>query len=191
MVPSGFGLGDVPPWRLFDSMAFSAPCAGVAAARTSALVVRDRMFKITLAGMPVAGRERAVEVPDLDEVAEGGVGLVRERLVAVVAVERRHGLEVRSALQPAGQRERPGAAPVRVAGRAPRSAGECRSPGARGSAGAWRGGCRAGTCRCNRGSGPGGAGSRWAGSRATRCDDRSRTSAPIAGPRRVPGRWEA
>src|ERR1700722_13107227 len=120
-------------------MAFSTPCAGVAAARTSALVIRDRMFKITLAGMPVAGRERAVEVPDLDEVAEGGVGLVRERLVAVVAVERRHGLEVRSALQPAGQRERPGAAPVRVAGRAPRSAGECRSPGARGSTGAWRG----------------------------------------------------
>src|ERR1700733_7626786 len=74
--------------------------------------------------MAVAGRERTRVIADLDEVAEGRVGLVGAGLVAVVAVERRHRLEVEGELQARWGGQRPGAAPVRVGGRAGATAGE-------------------------------------------------------------------
>ena len=46
------------------------------------------MLEVALPGMPVAGRERAGVVADLDQVAEGHVGIVGVRLVPVIAVER-------------------------------------------------------------------------------------------------------
>src|ERR1700722_1950795 len=115
LVPAGFGLGDVPAARLLDPVAFAAPGAGVAATGSAALVVGDRMLEVAVAGVAGAGRERAGVVADLDKVAEGGVGLVGVRLVAVVTVVGRDRRDVQGALQARWDGQRPGAAPVRVA----------------------------------------------------------------------------
>ncbi len=78
---------------------------------------------------------------------------------------------------------------VALAGARP-SALVVRAPRAR-SRSLWHAGSRSGTCRCGRGPGPGGGGCRWAGTRATRCGDHSRTWAPAPGrtvSSRPPGR---
>src|SRR5277367_4910273 len=59
--------------------------------------------------MPVAGRERARSVPDLDQVAEPVAGLVAVRFKAVVALQRGHRVQAYGELAAAGQGERPGA----------------------------------------------------------------------------------
>jgi hypothetical protein len=56
-------------------------------------------------------------VPDLDEVAQGVIGLVCVGLMAMVALHCGHGFQTNGAFQAPGQREPPGAAPVRVARR--------------------------------------------------------------------------
>ena len=117
LVPSRSGLGDCPAGRLLDSMAFSAPGAGVARARPAALVVGHRVFEVALPGVPVAGRERAGLVADLDQVPQLVVGLVGVGLVAMVALVGGHGFQWHGELSAAGQGECPGGAPVRVARR--------------------------------------------------------------------------
>ena len=76
MVPAGFGLGDFPAGCLFDLVAGAGACAGVAAARSSALVVGDGVLEVGLSRVAGAGRQGALVVADLDQVAEHVVGLV-------------------------------------------------------------------------------------------------------------------
>ena len=87
---AGPWLGDGPAGRLFDPVAPAASRAGVARARSSAFVVGNGVLEVGFSGVAGAGRERAVAVSDLDQVAEGVVGLVGVRLVGVVAREGGH-----------------------------------------------------------------------------------------------------
>ena len=75
------------------------------------------MLEVGLFGGAGAGREGALAVADLDEVAEGVAGLVGVRLPPVVAVIGGDGLERDGVLQAAGQGDGPGPAPGRVARR--------------------------------------------------------------------------
>ena len=61
------------------------------------------MLKVAVPGVPVAGRERAGVVADLDQVPEAVVGLVAVRLVAVVAFQRGHGFQAHGQFPPVGQ----------------------------------------------------------------------------------------
>src|SRR5512146_158999 len=84
-MPAGFRLGDVPAWRLLDSMAFPGAGTRVAGASSAALVIRDGVLEVGIPGMTGAGRERAAAVADLDKVTEGVVRLIGMRLARVVA----------------------------------------------------------------------------------------------------------
>src|ERR1700723_2580352 len=94
-------------------MAGTAARTSVASAGPPALVVGGGVLEVGLAGVAGAGWERAFSVADLDEVAEGVVGLVRAGLVAVVAIEGRHRPQLDHEVPAAGQRERPVAVPAR------------------------------------------------------------------------------
>ena len=91
-------------------------------------------------------------VADLDEVAEGGVGLVGVRLVAVVAVERRHRLQVRRCTPGrwAASASRCRTSPGRRAGRRRGGRTPSRSPGVRAGPGGRAVRCR---FRCARSCG--------------------------------------
>ena len=70
-MPAGLGLGDGPALGLLDPVAAAAARAAVAGAGPAALVIRDRVLEVGLAGMAGTRRERAGPVADLHEVAEG------------------------------------------------------------------------------------------------------------------------
>src|ERR1700728_4989932 len=97
-------------------MTLSTSGAGIAGTRSSALVVRDGVFEVGFSRVAGAGRERTVPVADLDQVAEGVVGLVGVRLVGVVAREGGHRFQAQGELEAAGDRERPDAVTARRAG---------------------------------------------------------------------------
>jgi len=86
-MPARPWLGYLPAFRLLDLMALAASRAGVAAACPAALVVRHGMLEVGLRGVPRAGRKGAFLVTDLDQVTEGGVGLIGMRLVPVIAFD--------------------------------------------------------------------------------------------------------
>src|SRR5690348_14503023 len=94
-------------------MAGAAAGAGVACAGSAALVVRDGVLEVRLAGVAGAGWEGALVIPDLDQVAQGVVWLVGVRLVPVVAVERRDRAQVHGQPPAVGQGESPGAGVTR------------------------------------------------------------------------------
>src|SRR5580693_5999910 len=93
LMPAGFGLSDFPAGCLFDLVAGAASCSGVAGAGPAALVVGDGVLEVGLFGVAGAGRQGALGVADLDQVAEHVVGLVGVRLPPVVAVVGGEGLE--------------------------------------------------------------------------------------------------
>jgi hypothetical protein len=78
-------VGDVPAFGLLYFVAAPASGVGVAGAGLSALVIGGGVLEVRFTGMPGAGGEGAFAVADLDQVAEGVVGLVGMRLMAVVA----------------------------------------------------------------------------------------------------------
>ncbi len=75
-MPAGLGLGDGPAVGLLDPVAASAARAAVAGAGPAALVVRDRVLEVGLAGMAGTRREGARPAADLHQVAQGVAGLV-------------------------------------------------------------------------------------------------------------------
>ena len=66
LVPAWQGLAHAPSFGLLYAVAGAAAGAGVAGARPPSPMVRHGMLKVALAGMVVAGRERARVVADLD-----------------------------------------------------------------------------------------------------------------------------
>src|ERR1700722_924126 len=93
------------------------------------------MLEIALPGVPVAGRERARSVSDLDQVAEPVARLVAVGLVSMVTGEGRHLLEADGERAAARDYQRPGAEVVRGCRSIGRGAGaagsaaRCESPG--------------------------------------------------------------
>ena len=75
-MPTGPGLGDGPAFGLLDLVAAPAACCAVAGAGAAALVMWDGVLEVAVAGVPGAGREGALAVADLHQVAEGVAGLV-------------------------------------------------------------------------------------------------------------------
>ena len=73
---AGLWLGHGPAGGLLDPMAPAASCTGVAGAGAAALVVGEGVLEVGLSRVPGAGRERAVAVSDLNEVAEPVIGLI-------------------------------------------------------------------------------------------------------------------
>src|ERR1700745_4307397 len=97
-------------------MAAATACAAITGVRFAALVVRDRMLEVRVAGVATASREGAGAIADLNQVTKGAAGLVAARREAVIAFVGRDGLQAHGACQPAGHAKRPRPAPVRVAG---------------------------------------------------------------------------
>src|SRR6201996_2166065 len=89
LMPSRFGLADVPAFGLFDLVAGTAAGARVAGARSSAFVVWRRMLKIGFPRVPGTDRESACAVADLDQMAESVIRLIGVRFVPGVPIERR------------------------------------------------------------------------------------------------------
>src|SRR6266702_4568549 len=110
------GLGHGPPPGLLDLVAAAAARRAVAGAGPAALVVGGRVLEIAAAGVPRAGRERALAVADLNQVPQRVAGLVAARLMPVIAIGHRHRAEPDGKLPPAGQGERPRPVPARRAG---------------------------------------------------------------------------
>ena len=75
-MPAGLGLGDGPAFGLLDPVAAAASGAAIARAGPAALVIRDGVLEVGLAGMAGTRREGAGSVADLDQVAQGVVRLV-------------------------------------------------------------------------------------------------------------------
>jgi hypothetical protein len=73
------------------------------------------MLEIRIAGVPRARWEGAGVVADLDQVAECVVRLVAVGFMAVVTVVSGDRFDAHGEFPAARQRERPGAAPVRIA----------------------------------------------------------------------------
>src|SRR5690242_7797864 len=94
-------------------MAPAAARPRITGAGPPALVVRSGVLEVGFPGGPGAGRERAVAVADLDEVAERVIRLIGMRLVAVVALERRHRPQSHDEAPSVGQGQRPGPVAVR------------------------------------------------------------------------------
>ena len=105
----GLGWVTVQPGHLLDLMAASAAGAGVARVGPAALVIRDGVLEVRLAGGAGAGRERALVIADLDQAAEPVARLVGAGLVAVVAGVGGHDVEPHGQFPAAGQGECPGA----------------------------------------------------------------------------------
>src|SRR5215472_7880532 len=116
LVPAGPRLGDLPAPGLLDPVAAAAARPAVARAGPPALVVRGGVLEVAAAGVPGAGREGALAVPDLHQVPQRVAGLVAARLVPVVAAGHRHRAELHGELPPAGQDQRPAAVPAWRAG---------------------------------------------------------------------------
>ena len=122
-MPAGPGLGDGPPRGLLDPVAFPAARSAVAGAGPPALVVREGVLEVAAAGVPGAGGEGALAVPDLDQVPQRVAGLVAARLVPVVAAGDRDRAEFDGEFPAAGQGEYPGAVPAWRAGAVARGEG--------------------------------------------------------------------
>src|SRR5689334_21033737 len=86
-MPARPWLGYLPAFRLLDLMALAASGSGVAAAGPAAFVVRHGMLEVGLRGVPRTGRKGAFPVADLDQVPEGGVGLIGMRFMPVIAFD--------------------------------------------------------------------------------------------------------
>jgi hypothetical protein len=69
-MPAGDRLCEAPAWGLLDPVAAAAACAGVAHTGTSALAMGRCMLKVGVTGVPGAGREGALAVPNLDQVPQ-------------------------------------------------------------------------------------------------------------------------
>jgi hypothetical protein len=103
-MPAWLWLGDVPAWRLLDLVAPAAPRTRFTGAGSPALGVRNGVLEVGFPGVPGTGRERAVAVPDLDEVAQRLIRLISVRLIAVVTLERRHRSQFHDEVPPVEQR---------------------------------------------------------------------------------------
>jgi hypothetical protein len=103
LVPARKWLCEVPALGLLDLVAASASCAGVAHTGASALVIGDCVLEVGLPGVPGAGREGALAVPNLDQVPQQGAWLVGVGLVAVVAARHRDGVQLDAEVASAGQ----------------------------------------------------------------------------------------
>ena len=129
LVPAWSWLDDLPASGLLDAVAGTAACAGVTGAGPAALVVRQGVLEVRLAGVPVARWESAGAVTDLDQVTKPGAGVVAARFVAVVAVLGWHHVEAHGKPPAIWQGEFPRAVSVRRTGPARRAGAAARGEG--------------------------------------------------------------
>src|SRR5580692_1670431 len=92
LMPAWPWLGDLPASRLLHLVTGPAARTRIAGTRPATFIERDSVLEVAVFCVPIAGRERAGEIADLDQVPEGIVRLVRMRFVSMVTLEGRHWL---------------------------------------------------------------------------------------------------
>ena len=95
-VSAGLGLGEDPAGGLLLVMVMTASRAAGARAGGIALFPGHGVVEVAAGGVALAGRPTAGAVPDFDEVAECGAGVVGGGVVAVIAVGDWEGLKLDS-----------------------------------------------------------------------------------------------
>ena len=91
---AGLVLLKFPAVSLFRVMVMTTAGTAVTGAGQAPVFERGGVLVVAAGGVTLAGRPSAGAIPDFDEVAEGGAGVVGGGLVPVIAVADRDGFQV-------------------------------------------------------------------------------------------------